>query len=102
MSEFYTLEEAAKKLKLDVKGVRRLISNKQLEVVHLSPRNPRVTEEALANIKSAKVPTVKRGNSSPAQLATRKKFSDAGKARSKAIQPPAEAVKANGTAKATK
>lgn len=109
MSEFYTVEQVAQKLQLEVKDVKNLIKQGRLETIELTPKNVRVADEALKNIKPAPKKAKTKRAVTPAQAAAREKFAEqarkraaANRDKSKPLAPPPEATekpKANGAAK---
>lgn len=112
MGQFYTLEQVAEKLQVEVRDVQRIIKSGQLEVIELPGNVKRVSELALNGIRPAqntqpanngkdKAPAKK--PPTQAQLVARERFADMARKRKadaiarqrpggEEIQPPEEAT----------
>jgi hypothetical protein len=101
---FYTLEQVASKLQVEVRDVQRIIKAGQLEVIELPGNVKRVSEAALNGIRPTQNTQPANGVKAPAkkpatqaQLDARARFGDmarkrAEEKRQEAIQPPPEAA----------
>lgn len=79
MPDFYTLDEAAKALKIPQTALNRLIKNEQIDVIKLDSKNVRISATALHNIRPAKPKAkAKAKPPTPAQLLARENFKQLG------------------------
>ncbi len=94
---FYTLEQVAERLQVELKDVQRIIRAGQLEVIELPGKVQRVSEQSLNSIKPKQqadpARSAKKRVSTPAQIESRKKFGEMAKARA-AEAKAAKAAKA--------
>lgn len=87
---FYTLEQVAERLQVELKDVQRIIRAGQLEVIELPGKVQRVSEQSLNSIKPKQqadpARSAKKRVSTPAQIESRKKFGEMAKARAAAAK----------------